>query len=1694
MTMAEAPAPPKAHVQPDAAKAGVAHVTAHMPPYAPLKMRRQRFDEAPDSLVPADPPERSPAWRAAVFGPALIGTAALLSGLFAWLDAGGMTWLEWTLLGLIGLSFVWVALSVSTVLVAAAGLLRRRARCNAAGTRGLDVALLVPVYNENPSDVFGNAQAMLDAFRTLQMDAPPGFAVHYRRRAQNTDKKVGNIEDWITGWGAAWEAMLVLDADSLMAGRSIVALADELAADPRAGLVQSFPTLIGARTLFARIQQFSNIAYGWLLAEGLALWSQTEGNYWGHNAIIRTRAFAAAAGLPHLPGDRLILSHDFVEAGLLRRAGWRVRFLPRLAGSYEETPASLIDHVLRDRRWCRGNLQHLRLLGARGLHPVSRFHLFHGAVAYLLSPAWFLLLLAWALLGKNETTNVIRYFSEANPLYPNWPVMTEINSALFLVIMYAVLLTPKLMGAGIIALHPKAHRIFGGRPRFLSAFAIEVVLSILYAPILMIQQCRAVLRACLTTTEPWAPQRRGSESYPLSTLLRFHWLETVLGLVLGAGLDPARALGLDLGDAGETAQLEETEGGRVTGGLLMATRSLAAPSGVDVAGLGAIVTSSQALGATTITRGHDVQFGGQHRSIQRYYDIIPATNSGLDATLVFHYNDAELGGLPEEELVLFRSTDEGFIWRSRGFDSRDPVANTVTLSGIDAFSRWTLGATSQPLPVELTAFEAALDGDGPGLDPVFGEAVVDVALALDAPVPAADLALRSDVPALALPPGVSVDNHLRDLRGGSAVSMSVPGQLQDWVTLDGSRLRALAGFARQGAAHIALEHLEVRRRREGCLGDGLHEGLVVERRLQRRVRRLRQPDHRRQCLEVELGDVLGGLVEGRCDGLCRAGHGFRRQFHLGLHGLPTTRVENACAAGGYAPRSERFAARASFELGGTTLELPRGWAAVDATVAGRAFTFVNTHLEPAESVDLMDVATTGNMAVDPEVTGVIQGEHEMIGPPDPKTAEDRAADTPGFADDPWSPPSPPPVSDTLDGNGGPGLRGGTIGQRFQAFDAIPQTGWIPPDPVVTAGPDHLIEAVNSGFTIYTKLGNERQAYTTFDDFFDPRLPTGWAGTLFDPKVVYSTEHDKYVMMVLGVDRTNQEAYAFVAVSQTTDPTGNWWQYRFAQDAANAADSDAWWDYASMGADTWGVYLTGNFFLWAGGYKYSVIYSLPDDIFTGAGFGFWKFWNLEWPGGSNAFALQVAHPHSVNGDEETFFVNNFSGSGSQALLWRLSGDRGNSPSLTRASISTPAYNAIGQNIGQPDGEDDIDGGDARILNAVYSNRRVWAALTTDPNDDGNQSGFMSLVFNTNSNTLVHDDRYWTSDLYYYYPAITLPGFAVDESVAYGMYMSASDEDSVYPSGLVKIYEDPLNDNSGTFVYTRFGQDTYRRLDSNNRNRWGDYFAAAWDWTCDVMWGVTERSSDSNSWRTHIESRSLTNTEPGCQLLDLLDPRGGEFLQGRQDFTIEWDRDNLPSSVDDDVQIWFDDGGGWDLVVDGLSHLATQYTWQVPNIDTTEGRIWVGNWNSASSLWTIHDLSPETFTISRRDPDLEIINLNGPGAMDVDTDYVVDYSVLNAGDWDSPSYEVTVRLYRDAACTIGSGELVGSETLPVLSAGFSTAETITVNLPTSVPTGGFHLCLTANESQAFYEDSYTENTDSYPLSVTNPDILLADGFEG
>ncbi len=543
-----------------------------MPPKAPLEMPVQDLACAHRDV--AAPGARSGRdarlWRLAAFGPAVLSTAALLAVMWGWFEAQGFTALEAILTALIAFNFFWISLTLFTVLSGMAALARKGPRLDKRRPDALNVALLVPVHNEPPWYVLGNASAMLEELRdqggvhrydlfilsdttdpaiarqeeeavqALQATLSPGLTLYYRRRAQNTERKVGNIADWVRNWGAAYPAMLVLDADSLMTGKAIARLANALAADPAAGLIQSYPHLIGAQSVFARSQQFANGVYGMALAEGLARWSGQEGNYWGHNAILRTKAFAACAGLPHLRHwsgrDSLIMSHDFVEASLLRRAGWGVRFLPRIRGSYEETPVTLTDHIKRDRRWCQGNLQHLGLLRSKGLHAMSRFHLFHGAMGYLLSPLWFVLLVIWALIGNGEEGSVLTYFSPENPLMPTWPEMTEGRHLLILLMMYAMLLAPKVLGVLALPLTGLRYADLGGVARVAGSALTEIVLSILYAPILMVQQMIAVFRSLTGLQNGWEPQARDGGRYPLRALILAHALETFAGAALVLGL------------------------------------------------------------------------------------------------------------------------------------------------------------------------------------------------------------------------------------------------------------------------------------------------------------------------------------------------------------------------------------------------------------------------------------------------------------------------------------------------------------------------------------------------------------------------------------------------------------------------------------------------------------------------------------------------------------------------------------------------------------------------------------------------------------------------------------------------------------------------------------------------------------------------------------------------------------------------------------------------------------------------------------------------------------------------------------------------------------------------------------------------------------------------------------------------------
>ncbi|HLS69455.1 MAG TPA: glucans biosynthesis glucosyltransferase MdoH [Kiloniellales bacterium] len=395
------------------------------------------------------------------------------------------------------------------------------------------VAILVPVYNENPNNVFANIAAMYEGlarlpagrhfdFFVLSDTTDPkvwvaeeaawfaarrllqgGGSLHYRRRTRNEGRKAGNIADFCRRWGAHYEAMVVLDADSLMAPETLVTMAQTLEANPRLGLLQVPPTLIKRSTCFARLQQWASMIATPILAHGLAFWGGAQGNFWGHNAIIRTQAFTQSCGLPDLPGRKPfgghIMSHDFVEAALLVRAGWEVRMAPDLGGSWEEPPPTALDHAMRDRRWCQGNLQHAKVLPARGLHWVSRLHLAQGIMAYLASPIW----LAFLLLGL--ALIAVQPVASTSAL-----ATAELQeSALLLTGLIATLLfAPRIFGLVLLLASSRQRRLVGGSLRASLSTLLEILASILLAPVMLIWHVRFVYEIFRGKDGGWSNQTR----------------------------------------------------------------------------------------------------------------------------------------------------------------------------------------------------------------------------------------------------------------------------------------------------------------------------------------------------------------------------------------------------------------------------------------------------------------------------------------------------------------------------------------------------------------------------------------------------------------------------------------------------------------------------------------------------------------------------------------------------------------------------------------------------------------------------------------------------------------------------------------------------------------------------------------------------------------------------------------------------------------------------------------------------------------------------------------------------------------------------------------------------------------------------------------------------------------------------------
>ncbi|HYC55771.1 MAG TPA: glucans biosynthesis glucosyltransferase MdoH [Candidatus Binatia bacterium] len=487
----------------------------------------------------------------------------------------GADWVEMAIVLSFGALFGWISIGFWTALLGFIVLLRGRDRF--AITRiddgpvtpidpSVRTAIVMPIASEPVERIFAGLRAIYQSLeRTGQLErfeffvlsdsADPSIwvdeqeawlawcretggwdRIFYRRRNIKLKRKNGNVGDFCRRWGGRYRYMIMLDADSVMSGETLVRLTQMMEKNPKVGMIQTVPTAIHRRSIFGRVQQFAARVYGPMFTAGLHYWQLGDGQYWGHNTIIRVEPFLDHCGLPPLPGKPPlggdILSHDFVEAALMGRAGWQLWLAYDLPGSYEETPSSLLEEMKRDRRWCQGNLQHVRLLFTEGLFGAHRALFLNGALSYMTALLWFGFLVLCTTEAVQIALRPPQYFSDQPSLFPQWPVWRPALGYALLAVTGAVLFLPKVLSVVLVML--RGAEPYGGVIRVILSVPLEILLSSLFAPIRMVFHTRFVLTNLMGRTVGWKSQPREDAETTWREAFQHHGMDTILASMWAA--------------------------------------------------------------------------------------------------------------------------------------------------------------------------------------------------------------------------------------------------------------------------------------------------------------------------------------------------------------------------------------------------------------------------------------------------------------------------------------------------------------------------------------------------------------------------------------------------------------------------------------------------------------------------------------------------------------------------------------------------------------------------------------------------------------------------------------------------------------------------------------------------------------------------------------------------------------------------------------------------------------------------------------------------------------------------------------------------------------------------------------------------------------------------------------------------------
>ncbi|MFH1062038.1 MAG: glucans biosynthesis glucosyltransferase MdoH [Candidatus Omnitrophota bacterium] len=505
------------------------------------------------------------------FSIVLISTAIGTLSIKTILSPKNISVIEWTIITIFTFLFGWIAMNFWTIVFGFFISLGKKDKLIEIPSeprpipKNLKVALIMPVHNEEVPCIFAALRAMYDTIKQADVltyfdiyilsdstskahgiseeihwaklckDVDGFGKIFYRRRKLRIHKKSGNVSDFCRRWAWQYKYMITLDADSLMDGETLVRMVNTMEKHPELGILQTAPMAINQTSLIARLQQFASHVYGPLFFVGLQFWQMDESGFWGHNAIIRLDPFIKYCALPQLPGrppfGGEILSHDFVEAALMRRAGWGVWLTHELENSYEELPPNLLQELSRDKRWCQGNIQHLRLLFMPGIRLGHKILFLQGNLFYFSSLMWFFLLI---LMTANAIANFSQkpiYFTAEQSLFPTWTVEYIGLSSLLLSATAVFLFTPKILSFIRIVIDPHKRSQFGGAWRLGISIILETVFSTILAPLRMMFHAWYVLLNLTVPKLSWGSQARLLKKTSFHEAFQAHWPATVIALI-----------------------------------------------------------------------------------------------------------------------------------------------------------------------------------------------------------------------------------------------------------------------------------------------------------------------------------------------------------------------------------------------------------------------------------------------------------------------------------------------------------------------------------------------------------------------------------------------------------------------------------------------------------------------------------------------------------------------------------------------------------------------------------------------------------------------------------------------------------------------------------------------------------------------------------------------------------------------------------------------------------------------------------------------------------------------------------------------------------------------------------------------------------------------------------------------------------